>query len=365
MKTKNVAMKQKPAATLTRVELAQTLGLGLSSIDRLIAFGLPSVGTRGRAKTYRLTAARRLAQRLSRVQPEAEGILLTDYRTHAEDLHDRRRALLETWIPLTAWTPAYRRFVAMIARQTAPWPETITARLAGLTREATLQIAAAESSATPTREPRRYLPPHELAAMLASDPPAAPLLPAACPALHKLVAAGQGITLYASGAWFPWDPSAGIPADPVEVVPLLRPLLTALAEHVGICREARALAAALEIPAPDPLPPTPTTVDEARQHWREARFRYRQTRVAIRRGHHRRAEILNAIHATLTGVRLTWWGSWPDFLAAGGDSARLQLAVQAIRERTMHDLHTLGGILRPIPTGAAGDERSLGCHIRN
>ena len=107
--------QRKPRGS-TRVGLTEKLGVGLTTVDRLIAFGLTSHGRRGRAKLYDLTVARKLARRLAPAELAAAEVLIADYRSNAEDAHDRLQELREKWIAESAWLPSSRHGHVPIVR---------------------------------------------------------------------------------------------------------------------------------------------------------------------------------------------------------------------------------------------------------
>ena len=293
--------KQRKPRGLTRVELTEKLGVGLTTVDRLIAFGLESSGRRGRAKIYSLSAARRMARRLAPAELAAADVLIVDYRTHAEDFHDRRQALIEEWIADTDWLPAWRQFIAMIGSVTATWPGRIGARLGS--------AVPCEASLFGWADGPRTLPP----------------LPARVAGEEAIAAVAQSIQMARS------------------VQPFMRPRLDELARAIESHPSTAVLAPAIEPPAREPLPNAPTNVDEARSQWREARSAYRRVRVAVRRDHRRRDELGQNITSEISEFRAVWWASRGQLVGLAGDEPRARLAAERICNQTLTRLSTLNG----------------------
>jgi len=80
---KKIIRRRKSRHLLTRVELSRALPASFSAVDRLISSGLRPAAQRGRAKLYRLTEARRLAQRQKRESASADLIALADAKSRA------------------------------------------------------------------------------------------------------------------------------------------------------------------------------------------------------------------------------------------------------------------------------------------
>ena len=355
---------EKKRRRLTRVELTRALGVSLTTIDRLVALGgLRSAGRRGRAKVYDVATARRVARKLAPAEIAAAAVLISDHRTHAEDLQDRRRALDETWIADAAWQPKWLACVAAVAQMTASWPERLAKRLGPLDAEGAHRAAAADG---PLVLPPPSAADCETAAELVrewlADPARWPLadVDLVAAAAHREVspwvvrrqATRAGLTRQGS-AWHrptgprPWLDQA-IPAalrrlDHEEAaatgrVPLLRPLLAELAHAIRRHPSTGALAAALSMPAAGALPAAPRTADAARAQWRAARAAYRRRRVAVRRGHRRRADVLEQIERTTEAFRATWWNARGELAAAAGEPARVRQTAERLRRDTLETL---------------------------
>jgi hypothetical protein len=289
--------------SLDRRQLAGRLGASLATVDRLIAAGLASVGMRGQAKLYGLADARRLlARRRAPGDPAAEQAKRQDYLSHAEDLDDRRRHLEREWIASGTWRPLWRRCVAALERLTRAWPRRLAERVAAVTAD-------------------------ELPRLLRADGPWVDP-PAPWPALL----AQQGITL---DEWRARQP--GRPA------PVMRPLLEALAAAVEADPAHRALFGALATPRPAAAASAPTTTAAGRARWREARAAFRSARVAVRRGHDRRADVHAQVLAAIEESRLVW-ERWPGhMLHAAGDPAAALAAGHRLREEALAPLRRLAG----------------------
>ncbi len=331
---------------LTRFELAQALGVGLTTVDRLITFGLRSTGRRGVAKVYGLGDARRLARHLAPAQAAAGEVLMRDYRSHAEDLHDRAQRELETSVADVRWRPLWQAAVADVARFTTDWPSSLADRLGFATPEEAAAAVWADLGVKPNSSPpRRHLRPAEILELLAGDPARVPWRPAARDGIAALAERGTGVSIdEETGGWMPWDPAVGVPAAPAPP-PMMRPLLEQLAEIMADCTSLRGLEAALTAPALERLPPAPETVDEARAQWRAARSAYRQIRTAVRRGHRRRAEVAAQITRSIANFRATWWRARAEIAQAAGDRDRVLALAERIRGESLGRLLSLNGML--------------------
>lgn len=339
---------------LTRFELAQALGVGLTTVDRLIAWGLRAVGRRGRAKTYDPAAARRLAQRLAPVQVAAADVLITDYRSHAEDLHDRRQREVQTWIADATWRPLWQQCVAVVARVTADWPGRLADRLGAVTAEERALVAWADGPRPAPPVPRRYLEPVHILALLTEPEAAHPWRPAARAGIATLAARGVGIEIDDDGRWMPWDPAVGMPHMPAAPDPWMRPLLDELASMIPSSAAWRGLQAGLTPAAVEPLPPPPQDVHEARAQWRAARSAYRQARVAIRRGHRRRADVTAQVVEAIATFRARWWQARDELARLAGDPEAVRARAEQIRHETLAQLLSLGGGLGESPAPSGG-----------
>lgn len=287
----------------TRVELTRELGVGLTTIDRLIAFDLKVIGRRGRAKTYSLAGARLMARRLGPAETAASDVLVKDYATQALDFQDRRNLLLETWVADDAWLPCFRRLVELLRRVTKSWPARIGARLGRAT--------AGEAASLGWADGPRVLSP----------------LPAPVAGEHAMAKAIEGRKRAES------------------VPPFMRLFLEEFAASFRSSPLVGELAGILEPPEPESLPPNPKTVEEARQRWRAARSAYRETRVAIRRGHHRRQKIHEAIQTAIALHTAAWWSVRGQFVVfAGNADAARELATRN-RTEALKKLSTLDGLL--------------------
>jgi hypothetical protein len=272
--SKNLRGKKNPAG-LTRAELAQQLRIGLTTVDKLIALrGLRSVGARGKAKLYRAEDARHLLRKLGPAETTAAEILRADYQALAEDLRDRRRALVEMWIADTAWMPGWRTCIDSYKAHTARWPAELGAIISRLTPES--------------------------AALLDGDPRFADL------------------------------------GEPIPFVrPRLEALADAIASDDEASPWVQ-LARALDVPEPEAPPAPAATVDEARTHWHEARAMFRRTRVDTRRGHRRRARVLAALDRVFPDVRLLWLTLDSQAGALAGRRADAVAAAERLRQTTIH-----------------------------
>jgi hypothetical protein len=206
----------------TRLELSRILPASLTQVDRLIALGLKPAASRGRAKLYRLSEARRLVQRNTRETENTNLIALADAKARRvrSDLarfagrHVRPADAAAQWQVLVGHVRA-----------------AVTAMVAALARRLAALPAAPAPTPGPPRD-RRFLTPDQVRALL--DDPASPLRPVARPAITALAARGIGLELLSGGRWYPWSPGAETsrPAsDPIPIVinTSVRELLTSLA----------------------------------------------------------------------------------------------------------------------------------------
>lgn len=339
---------------LTRVELTAAFGVGLTTVDRLIAFGLRPMGRRGRAKLYDPAAARRLAERLAPAQVAASNILIADYRSHAEDLHDRRERELETWIADATWRPLWQACVAAVARLTASWPQTLADRLSTATPEDRALVAWSDGPRPVSPTPRRYLAPEQILAWLAGSEAARPWRAPAEPKIAALAAEGIGVSITENGSWMPWNPATGIPQPPTTFPqPLVRPLLDELADMITSASSFGGLAAALQAPGIERLPPAPETVDEARAQWRAARAAHRRVRIAIRRGHRRREDVTKQIPEGIAGYRSRWWQARAELARVAGDHDQVRALAEGVRGESLERLLSLAGAIDIIPATPA------------
>jgi len=351
MKNRVAKAKRSRRPGLPRPELALALGVSARKVDRLIAAGLSPVGHRGAAYLYNLAGARRLARRLAPPESASSDVVIADLRSHAEDLHDRRRRLLETWIPDTAWLASWRALVATIARVTSGWPVRLAARIGGTPREQARILATADSPRPAPPPPLRHVPPDEVRTLLAGDPAAQPWRLAATPAITRLVESGKGIAIQTDGAWHEWAPAAGVPEPRTWPAPLIRPLLVELSTSPRVRQALAGLMNALAPSLPGPLPPPPPTADAARAQWREARAAFRRARIAVRRGHHRRADLVRWIEAAAREHTMSWWGGAPRLAYEhAGDHAAALARLEQLRRELLARLETLGGLVVPPRT---------------
>jgi hypothetical protein len=341
--------RRRPAG-LTRLQIAERLGVSRVSIERLVAAGrLRPIGRRGCAHTYDPASVRRLARDLVPVTPDAVDIALHDYHTHALDFADRRRALVETWIADDVWRPAWESAIAWTAHHAAIWPEQLVERLGAAEPADVPWLRSGDGPRPSGRYPRRYLLPAAVQALL--DDPAGPFKPAARPLVRDTLGRGHGVELidYPDGShgWHPWDPSQGEPVERPPAEPIIRPLLQELVEAIPLSDEWIRLDAALTVPAPEPAPDPPADVDAARQAWRAARSAYRSTRVAVRRGHHRRQHVVDAIeHAIASAKAVIWSQGRGHVVGAAGRPGE-------IRERAARMTAEALGALQAIEIGGA------------
>jgi hypothetical protein len=337
--------KGKVAQPVSRIQLAKALACSLTSVDKLILKGLKPAGTRGLAKLYRLTDARQLARKLSRKSPGDARTLTADYSSHAADLADRRRGLLELWLPDSAWLPAWRKVVAVVAGITAAWPARLAEQLDAVPADERDLLSSADGPQPTPPMPREYLGPDELRVLLAGPVDAHPWRPAATRLIADLAARGQGIELRADGGWWAWDPSTGEPVPPSRPAPVMRPLLQELSDHMQTAPECVTLAKALATPSPRRRPPTATGPDAARGQWRRARAEYRRVRIAIRRGHRRRADVIAAVESAIDLHTRLWWQGRHEVVASAGDAAAVVRHAARLQTRTLERLSTLDGFV--------------------
>jgi hypothetical protein len=349
---------------LTRVELSQALGVGLTTIDRLIAFGLKPIGSRGRAKLYRLADARQWAEQRAPAQVAASDVLIADHRTHAEDLHDRRQHLVAEWVADAAWRPLWQEAVAAVSRLTASWPAQLTERL-GTVTPAERELLPWADGPRPAPEPaRRYLRPEELLVLLTGPEAAHPWRPAARAGIATLAGRGIGIAITDTSAWMPWNPAEGIPQRPESPAPVMRPLLEQLPDLIASSAAFRGLEAALTVPAITPLPPAPETVSAALAQWRSARSEHRQVKTAIRRGHRRRADVIAHITEAIATFRARWWQARGELARVAGDAQAVRARADDLRRETLAQLLSLGGWLSQ-ETGEAKEDDAITRHRRS
>ena len=339
---------KKKLGGLTRWELTEALGVGLTTVDRMIARGLSSTGRRGRAKLYILRAARKVAERVAPAELAAADVLIVDYRSAAEDLHDRRHQLETLWVSDTAWMPAWRRLVTAIARATQEWPRRLADRLGHMSPEEAQRLPWADGPRLPPPPPRQYLSAAAVSVLLTGDPSARPWRPAAEPGISALAGRGVGIAIADDGTWAEWRPGAVQPEAFQYPAPLIRPLLEQLVDVVR--RGERPLVVALQPPRQRRLPAAPRDVTAARAQWRTARAAYRRTRVGIRRGHRRRTDISAAIGSAISVFRARWWGARGQLAAHIGGGLAVLTAMEQLRAETLKNLTSLGGLVPPEAT---------------
>lgn len=367
--TENRRGKKKIRRRLTRFELTRALHVGLTTVDRLIAFGLRPIARRGRAKLYDPQAARRLAERLAPADSAASDVLIADYTTHAHNLHDRRQTVMGSFIPDEAWRPAWRGLTGLVAQISAPWPRHLAGRLASMTSQEASQLHLADSPRVPPAPPAAECAAAErlLRTLLASDGwPRLETEVLQLPAVDSIgewimrrTAISLGITItpmqgdrpalwqrpeLGRRAWLEPETRAAIAdldareAERRYPKPLLRPLLEEVAQSVSTSSEVRALQAALSVAVAPASPPLPQTVDDARVAWRAARSSYRQARVAVRHGHRRRAELVAQIPLAIQRWRARWWHARRELVGMAGDPAQLRAFVENVHREALAQL---------------------------
>ncbi len=343
-----MAQKPRRVTGLTRVQLSERLRIGHATIERLVAGGLAPVGTRGRAHTYRLSDARRVRQQLAARDAAPDDVLILDYATHADDLRDRRQRLLSDYVADITWRPPWRRVVATVDMVTRSWPRRLAARFGAIPRDQAPLAMCADGPQVQPPLPLRCLGPDRVREILAGDPATYPWRPPATAGIAALVERGVGVMIWdGSGAWSTWDPARPIPQPIAYPTPIVRPLLEELADAIGTSPAIAALARALIPPAAERTPRAPRTVDQARARWRASRSAYRRARVAIRRGHHRRADISAAVTTAIGEFRAAWWGARGQLGQLAGDGLAVLAAADRLRVESLTRLSTLGGLVPP------------------
>jgi hypothetical protein len=345
MKTAHGKKRKTPSRGLTRYELAQRLGVGLTTIDKVIAMGkLGANGSNGRAKTYRLSAAR---EALFSHAPEvgvAADVLMRDYSTSVQDFDDRRHHLSELHISDAAWLPRWKACVAWLDKRMSAWPGRIAEVLGPLDAAGACYLDAAPPR---NERPRRLVPPDELARILDGPPEGRPWPPAAASGLRRLVDRGEGVWLDDGGGWC-GEKACMPPSPPVAPLGLIRPLLAELSLACATSPEWAALERTLALPPPATARPVPRDVDAARNAWRAARASYREERVRIRRNHHRRADVREAIAATVERSRWRWWRFRGQARQYVGKPFEARSAAETLKRETLAELASLGGL---VPVG--------------
>jgi hypothetical protein len=315
-----------------RYGLAEALGVGLTTVDKLIARGLKPSGTRGKAHVYSVVAAQRLAARLA-PRPSAEpNVLIEDYRSHAEDLHARREALRAEHVAVRDVSAAWRRVVGFVERATREWPEMIRARVKATHSTDELHALLAADGARPEPPPpRRHFTPAELLALLDADAAAWPerwRRPDSCAVdtiRRRALDRGLGIEVDEAGAWSPWRPADGLPTPKTYPAPVLRDTLEAFADAFVASDEMRGLAEVLDPPEPAPVPAPPKSVAEARAAWRSARATHRREAVRVRRGHVKRLAVRDAIMRAIEESKWRFWRWQPAVIGVSADALRASL----------------------------------------
>jgi hypothetical protein len=321
---------------LTRAGLVEALGCSESTVDRLIRRGLKASGRQGRANVYSLQKAQLLLERSS-ADPTTRAALLEDYSATAADLRDRARALDEVWIADALWTPAWASCVRWYEAQTASWPSSIARVLAPLTAAA---AARADQGELPPGPAWRVLPAAELLRE------SWPWMQRARPRLQEIARSGGLVQVREDGVgWAPCGLWLEDPAPIHRAFPLVDPLLAGLGDAMDAAEPWAALRAVLEAPAAEASLARPRDVDEARTRWRTARAEFRRARVAVRRGHHRRADVDRAIRAAIGSTRLAWQRLRDQAPGLAGDHLRAATAAEGTRRETIVTLTTLGGLL--------------------
>jgi len=310
-RSKNLSGKKKLGRGLTRVQLAEALNLGLTTIDKLIAHGLRPVGARGRAPVYQLGDARRLRRQLTG-RDQVDSVLLSDYLAHSEDFRDRTEQLRREWVADNVWTLAWRRVVVRVDRLTRRWPAQLADRLGSLHRDQQDLVAWCDGP--------RVLPPQ----------------PAAC----------LGPEAFAA-----WQARC---AELSALPGLMRPLLADAAAALRAAGSLVTLSRALVAPPPARAPRRPRTVDAARDAWRQARADFRRARVVIRRGHRRRADVIQAINLAIVTWRNSWWAARGVLASLAADRAGAFAFAQQLRIQTSAQFAMLGGLL---PAGSVRSPR--------
>jgi len=226
-----------------------------------------------------------------RGHPIEEGRVHTaSWRAKTEDVTDRLNTLRETWISVRVWRPAWRQYVGAVGKLMRPWPGALAKWAGAISPEQVKHISWAE---VPRVDPPR--PTDE--------------------ALERV-----GLTLK---QW-----RAQLEAPPPAII---RHLLEELSGALEAPTER--LAAVLIPPPLQKLPPSPKTSAAARKQWLEARTAYTRQRLAVRKGHRRRAELEDDLKKAIVQARTAWLNLWP-FVAlrsVGSERAALKEARQLRR----------------------------------
>ncbi len=326
---------------VTRMDAAKELDVSRVTIERLVSAGrLRRVGRRGRAHLYDLTELRRLAQELAPGREAAADIVTRDYASQARDFSDRRNALLEKWVADDAWTPLWRRLVETVSRVTAAAIPELARALGRLTSGEARRLDAIPSRRETTR---RLVRAAELRSMLDGPQSSWPWPAAAEPGLRRLAQRGVGIWLSEHGGHTPEGHHPPPPSSTFDPILFVRPMLERIAVEIHPTLEL--LAREFATPSLTTVPPEPADVDDARRQWRAARTEYREQRVAVRREHHRRADVAKAIHDVLREHMAQWWSWRGEAASLAGDEAAVRTSAERRRDAALRDLGTLDGLL--------------------
>jgi len=308
----------------TRVELAAALSCSRATVERLIAAGLEPIGYQGKAHLYRLSDARRLRRQLAGKDQVPDDVRLEDYASNAEDLRDRTEQLRREWLADGGWLPHWRAVVSLVSRVTSSWPATLADRLGAFRRDQQDIVGWADGP--------RVLPPQ----------------PADC------------LGPEAFAAWR--TRCAELSARPG----LVRPLLEDAAAALRAAGSLVALGHVLAVPSPARPSRRPRSVDQARDAWRQARADYRRQRVAIRRGHHRRAEVVAAVASAISAWKFAWWGARGQLAPFCADRAGALAFAEQLRVQTLKRLATLADMVpvEPVPSERRTTPRKGGSSCR-
>jgi hypothetical protein len=291
------------------------------------------------------------------------------WRARAEDAAERRNALRSTWLADAAWRPCWSRVVDAVARLTAAWPAVLAERVGATPPSAAWRLLAADGPlGLPCPSAAECVAATGLLRELLADEGRWPLDEG-----HVLaLAADRGVSewiltreaarlgigrragqwLRPTPGWRGWlDPAVmaavraldAAEAERRAVAPLMRPLLDGLADHLETDRAWAALFRVLAPPSPRRLPPIPRTSAAARAQWLTVRTEYVRQRLAVRRGHRRRAELSALITAAFGEFRTSWWSGWPSaVLPAAGDHTQALERAEQLHAEALARLATLG-----------------------
>ena len=233
------------------------------------------------------------------------------WHASSESALSRLRLAIERDIASSELARRWRAFVAVLRRATASWPRTLAARAGSIIDPEISRIASWADN------PRVSPPPPSDAA------------------LERI-----GVTL---DEW-----RASLPEVPA---PMLVPLFDLSARALEDSQAERALFKLLAVPAPEPLPPAPTSSIDARRQYRRASARLKRHAIGRAHGEFRRRKAAIAdVQQGLAQFRARWFTLWrAQVQSVCGDHGKALALAQQIRTETLDELEAIF-VPRPAAT---------------